>query len=312
MRGPFAAVVILVGSSTACGVRTSLLDDLGEAAPYEDAAAPTPDAAASTPDATASSGADGEGASDAGDSADVALPATDLGDIFLTSGGVYADASVEALVAEAQFFPSVAATGCVVSAVAGCTFETCPTAVEGPGAFASAGAITVTGGGFPLELDQTDGGEYAPLPNGGSATALWVGGEALTVSAAGDTVPSFVEEVAAPTQLTVLTPMPPILSRAAPFAFSWLGASAGQVTVDVSEPGGATGSFLECQFDVATGTGTVPREALSQLPPGTVLLTVSTVTLTTVSPGPWLVRTFLQTNAADPTGLEYSGDVSLE
>jgi hypothetical protein len=184
--------------------------------------------------------------------------------------------------------------------------------VEGPGAFASAGAITVTGGGFPLELDQTDGGEYAPLPNGGSATALWVGGEALTVSAAGDTVPSFVEEVAAPTQLTVLTPMPPILSRAAPFAFSWLGASAGQVTVDVSEPGGATGSFLECQFDVATGTGTVPREALSQLPPGTVLLTVSTVTLTTVSPGPWLVRTFLQTNAADPTGLEYSGDVSLE
>ena len=303
------AVVILAASTLACGVRTPLADSLSEATLSKDAGEvppppsgdAAPDAAAAVPDAT----------TDASGLADVALPSMDLGNILLTSGS-YADGGVQTLAAEAQFFPSVAVTGCVVAEVAGCTVETCQLAGPGLGTVVSAGAISVSGGSYPLVMEQVNGGQYGAVFDDGGSTALWRGGEQLTVQAAGGDVPAFAQDVVTPTEVMILTPMPPLLSRAAPFAFSWLGASAGLLTVDASETVGATSFYAECQFDVAAGTGTVPRETLQQLPRGAVLLTVSTVNRSAVGAGPWLIKTFVQTNASDPSGLEYTRTVELE
>jgi hypothetical protein len=310
VRGASAIGVFLLVAdwSVACGVRTPLTEG-----PYELSskdASPTPTGSFRGGDAAIADaeGDAGTNPDDASANTDVALPPADLGDIRLTSG-VYSSGAVFA--ATAQFFPSVAVTGCTIAPSAGCTMETCDAQGVGANSVAGAGSIAVAGGLYPLLLDQRDGGQYGPATDDGSVT-LWHGGEGLIVSASGDAVPAFVDDVVAPTQVTVLTPMPPFISRAAPFAFSWLGASAGKLTVDLSTTSGQTDYYLQCQFDVGVGIGTLPDEALRLLQPGPAQLRVSTVNESDVKAGSWLVKTFAQTSANDPYGAAYNATVQIQ
>ena len=243
---------------------------------------------------------------------DVALPPGDLGNVVLTSGA-YQNGAMQTLVAQAVFYPSVTATGCTVAPVAaGCTLETCAGEPNGPAPLAGAGTIDVTGGFYPLVLDeQTPSTPYAPVVNGGSLT-LWHGGEDLVVTASGGVVPAFTGDVVAPTQVTVLTPMPQAVSRASALSFSWFGASAGKLTVDLGDMGASADYYLECQFDVGAQTAEIPPQVLQMLPAGTARLTVSTVDRIEVGAGPWEVKIFAQTDANDMNGEDYSAILPLE
>jgi predicted small lipoprotein YifL len=294
----------------ACGVRTPLSDPpYAEVVPIvegTDAGVPPLDASAydaKSEEAEASP-------EDASESPDVALPPTNLGNVLLASGD-YQSGAEQTASATAVFFPSVTATGCGTVPVAGCTLETCePATTTAP--TANAGSIAITGGFYAILLQQEESnGQYAPASDAG-LMELWQGGEKLVVTASGDTVPPFVGQVIAPTEVTALTPLPPVLSRAAPFAFSWLGSSAGELTVDLSATSGTAAFYLECKFDVDAGTGTVPAEALSAMPAGTGALTVSTLSTSVVGDGAWTVKIFAQTNVSGPTGAEYTGTLTIE
>ena len=306
------AVVLGLVAGVACGVRTPLSEPTYEGTFVEGTDAGTI-VTISRPDATivdAQGTDEGEDAGVDGANADVALPPDNLGNVILTSGD-YASGTIPTLAAQAVFFPSVTATGCSIApVVAGCTLETCTSATTSA-PVTSAGSIAVTGGAFPLLLAQS-GVTYAPVAEAG-ALALWKGGEDLVVTASGATVPAFVGDVVAPTQVTVLTAMPTTISRGAPLTFSWFGASAGALTVNLSATSSAGADYyLECQFDVGVGSGVVPAEALTTMPAGIAGLTVSTMDRTNVTAGSWVISIFAQTNANDTNDAQYAGDVELE
>jgi hypothetical protein len=317
MRKGFALAVLASVASlvTACGVRSSLEGDLEASA--EPAASPFDGGA---PEASAR--ADAGTKHDAHDAApDVALPATDLGDILLTSGR-YASGTVQAFKAEAQFVPRVADTGCAIylaDSSGTCTIEVCSGKMY---PLASAGALEVTGGTYPLALAQGKGGVYSPLADRDASDAgdagdaglpsLWLGGEELTVTATGDVVPPFAARVVTPSEIMIQTPRPERLLRQAPFAISWLGASAGDVVVDIEQPSAQPPFYFECRFDVGAGVAVVPTEALGLLPPGPATLSISTENRGSVVAGSWLVKTFARTHAADLEGHEYAEPVTLE
>jgi hypothetical protein len=247
-------------------------------------------------------------ASDASDAPDVALPATDLGNVLLTSSPSE-DGGVQSFSASASFFPSVAATGCSIEPLSGCTLETCVGTTNDT--LVSAGTIEVAGGLYPLTLVQQANGTYGPSDDAGAA--LWQGGESLVIASTGEIVPSFTVRVVAPRQIDVDTAFPSSISRATQFSVDWSGTSTGMVAVDLSVQGGSKAYYLECQFDPqTTAHGVVPGSALAELPAGSALLTVSTLQRTDVTAGSWTISTFVQTNGTSPYTGEYTGVVRLE
>ncbi len=206
----------------------------------------------------------GEGIDDGGAGVDIALPATDLGDIVLTSG-TYQSGAKQELEATGVFYPSVTQTGCTVVGIDGCTLERC---VDSYPTIVGAGSIAVAGGLYPLLLTPGAVGVYGPEADDGGALTLWHGGETLVVSGSGGAVPPFTGSVVAPMQVTVLTPMPGLVARGEGFGVQWFQASPGRVAVDFTTVVENGHDYLDCQFDVATAYGTVPPDALSALPPG--------------------------------------------
>jgi hypothetical protein len=312
-RLPTALGVVSVIAATGCGVRTPLTDGLQEEPVVADDAGKAPPAASdgSAADARDDAEADaGPGPTDA--AADVALPTTNLGNVFLTSGA-YQSGAVQTLVARAVFYPVVAATGCTIASIEGCTLETCA-APDTDAGYASAGSLAIGGGLYPLVLQPDTGGVYVPVPGGdGGPLTLWHGGEELLVTSSGATVPAFAASVVAPRQVTVLTKAPGQVARDAALPFSWFGASAGSLTVDLATSAAASSYYLECRFDVGAGAGAIPQAALAALPAGVGKLTVSTSNRTTVRTeiGSWQVDVFAQTNANGPDGLEYVATVAI-
>ena len=217
---------------------------------------------------------------------------------------------MQTLVARAVFYPSVAASGCSVTSIEGCTLETC-TAPGAPPSYASAGSIAIAGGLYPLVLQPDTGGVYVPASDGGSLT-LWHGGEGLIVTSSGGAVPAFAADLVAPRQVTVLTKMPTQIPRGGALPFSWFGASAGSLAVDLMTSAAAASYYLECQLDVGAAAGVIPQAALAALPAGVGRLTISTVSRSITSAGSWQVDVFAQTNANGPDGLEYVATVSIQ
>ncbi len=314
------ATGVAAAGTSGCGVRTPLGEELGGAGLAKgnegaaDAGVPDvgPTSVGASPDAGAAGDAGGEDASaeDANLDDDGALPATDLGDVLFTSG-VYGNGAMPTLAATAVFYPSVSATGCAVTEVAGCMLEVC-TALNNS-ELVGAGTIAMSGGAYPVVLEETSPGQYGlPVYGDGGVLAAWHGGEQLFVSGAGETVPAFSASLTAPTQVTVTTPVPGMIARSTPFTLAWFQASAGRLEIALKVAGGSTQSYLSCGFDVASGTGVVPAEALGALPAGNAGIAVQTVVERTVAAGPWEVRVFAQADAQDATGAEWRGSVGLE
>jgi hypothetical protein len=131
----------------------------------------------------------------------------------------------------------------------------------------SAGMITVTGGSQPVSLVPDATGKYTSA-NGG--IDLFTGGEMITVTAAGATVPAFTATLVAPAPINLTAPAQPtsgplLVDRTKDLVFTWMNGGVGTVMVSLAGTGGP--ASMSCTFPSAAGTGTIPQAALATLPP---------------------------------------------
>jgi hypothetical protein len=182
----------------------------------------------------------------------------------MTGGTEYCESGASAFFTRAM----PAGAHCSSSTVGACTVQSCAPSDGGvsSGAQDSAGTLTLTGtdaGTLTLNFD-------AGYPNVVALIALWAGGETLTASATGATVPAFSgKTVLAPNPVTVTTPACNLgscgtVDRSADFTLSWTGGAATNVVATLSSTkSGATGTVITCTF--TSSPGTVPTAALMQL-----------------------------------------------
>lgn len=264
---------------------------------------------ATTPDgggATDASPSDA-GRLDAGPSSDAAAPAN-VGFITLLSDTAPAHAR-----ASATFLTGGPAYLCTEQPSGACTLYRC---TPRPGASTRpaphAGIVQLTGLTQPLSLTPaTDGSYPASILQ---TTSLWTGGETLTASAPGASVPAFTTSVMTPRRITLSAPTLPtgdwMIDRAQPIALTWSGATAediivtlGVITIDPVE--------LECVFPASAGAGTLPAAALGLLPTGDAYYTIVSRTRQQVDTADWRITLRADTDAILPDARLVAGQAVL-
>jgi hypothetical protein len=181
----------------------------------------------------------------------------------------------------------------------------------------SAGAITVTGGAFPLALTPAAGGTYA---DDDENAALWTGGgQRLTMTAQGAVAPAFSRSLVAPASVSLVAPSvvegPGLdtltVLRNQDLSFSWTGGTVGNVTLTlfslISEDVSAS-----CTFPVSSGAGTMPASLLAHFPPdpdATFFMEVTSET-TFVRDG-WSID-LMVSRSVDQSGLNVIGTANIE
>ncbi len=201
--------------------------------------------------------------------------------------------------------PSLPCTGFTVGSCAVSIFG--PQAADagsGPTGF-SAGPITVSGGASTLVSTPMSSIFGSLYPNYMSLQALWSGGEAITVSAAGADVPAFSTTLMAPRAVAVTAPVwpdggPMTLPRDQDLTVRWSGISDGWVEIGLD--GGSSLSravSISCRFSPSSGQGVVPAALLAQLPSGDGGLLVRSVDSAQPTASGWNVEVTLGTVALD-------------
>ncbi|MEO8796900.1 MAG: hypothetical protein ABI551_03370 [Polyangiaceae bacterium] len=181
-----------------------------------------------------------------------------------------------------------------MTTMGGCKLYNCPIDDAGFAPTYGAGDISITGGKLaaPLVLSfNADGGSYStPL-----STAPFAAGDTLNVSAAGGDVGAFTGTTGpGPADLTLTAPTgtgtPGFQSYAIDttkdLTVTWTGGAAGtQVVVSLSNVDDEnTNLELQCSFDAAGGSATIPTTLLAQLGnPTTGGLQVTPISVSTTS-----------------------------
>lgn len=140
----------------------------------------------------------------------------------------------------------------------------------------NAGTLTITGTGMPASTMLA----YGPVASqqgvpgytaASGSTALFTGGDTMTVSGAGGAdLPAFAaQSLVTPTQVAVTAPACtgtcPDLDRTQDLTVAWTGAGAGKVVVTFETISDTQAVLLQCKFDATAGTGTVPAALLGKL-----------------------------------------------
>lgn len=170
--------------------------------------------------------------------------------------------------------------GCATEVADGgaCAVTTCPGHAPtdaGPVTLASAGVLDVTGGAFGdagVQIGAGNLGSYLYDTTG----PMFAAGDVLGVSAAGGTVPAFVEQtVVAPAAITVTMPQPDagalVIPTSQSLGVTWAGGVTGDhviFTLNAFFASGASASTA-CSWDAAIGQGTIPASVLAPLVTGT-------------------------------------------
>lgn len=200
----------------------------------------------------------------------------------------------------------------VESTVGPCAIKTFSTPeVFGPKIAESAGDVTITGGAVPLTLTPDGMNKYAKQKS--TTVDLHAGGETLTISATGATIPAFTRDLVAPSYLDVTSPVQPAnndplpLDRTQDLVFTWNGGGTGEFVVLL----GDSATSMTCKFPTTPGTATVPAAALSMLEPGSHgLFLMQAASTEVVTAGDWTVQiivasSLLWNGAADSQSFSY-------
>jgi len=184
---------------------------------------------------------------------------------------------VFALIASFSDMPSGAAEHCVETDLDGCSIELCDDSVPAPVTRPTAGTITVTSpdvAGSAVLQPSADGSYGKPQ---GSFSSTFLGQEGISITASGDEVPAFQDNLTIPLALLRSEPyvdnsdlhtrlyipstqdLKLTWTRGAPDV--WLIVDASTARVD-GKPGTAA---LYCAFPSEAGTGTVRSSLLKQL-----------------------------------------------
>ena len=205
----------------------------------------------------------------------VTLSPSNNGTITTSVGGLFASGGY-----------GLISSSCAITTTSACEIRTCagPSTLAAP-KLESAGTITITGASFPLTLQpmhsSTDpqammlGVDYVYAFAAG--TALFVGGETLTVAATGAALPAFTTTLKAPAPIDVSEPLDGAAIDPNGVSFIWPPGTDGDVfvTVELGSSCGGVARHVGCTFLAKDGKGFVPGDALVGMH-GTVNAKVST------------------------------------
>jgi hypothetical protein len=141
-------------------------------------------------------------------------------------------------------------TGCVGWKAAS-TGPTTPNAKE---VHESGGTVSITGGTHPVQIAPSPVDDYVFVDNN---NVVWPGGTQLGVDVAGacDVAASHFD-IEMPKAVTALSPSAnATVSRAGDLVFTWTPGAGGMLVVHLTAGGGG----VDCAFDPATGSGTIPK-----------------------------------------------------
>lgn len=204
-------------------------------------------------------------------------------------------------------FTSTASMGGTTQTMGDCKITT-PGAM--PGRAVGAGTITVSGGaGMPLTLMAGPNAAYAST----DMTERFPANSMLTIAAAGDPigVPAFSGMVTMPGPVGLTMPMlSPTMAlnipRAMPLVLTWSGGGAGKVEVLIAK---ASFPTIQCTFNAAGATGTIPAAALMMYPANTTArMLFGASNQTTVTAGEYNITL----SALRVTGVAATGEVTLQ
>ena len=189
-----------------------------------------------------------------------------------------------------------------------CNVTVCPSPLpQGAGAHTTrplAGTITGRVGAHEFRLRPV-GGWYGSEQI--SFPALR-GGETVRFEADGDPggVPAFSGQVVAPVFVTLTTPRArgePRLPAGAPFDVAWSPASPdGILRVELVAVRPTMQTHVVCEFEGRSGKGTVPADAIGQLSPGILVMSVDAVSTTMATAGPFAVKLEVSNSILSSTG----------
>jgi hypothetical protein len=199
--------------------------------------------------------------------------------------------------ATASFTTTTPPSSCTIAPFGPCNVVTCPTAVDGGVAVThvNAGTVTITTPTIatdPLVLVSDANGTYTS-PDGGTAARpmqIFSGGDPVSFSVAGaGNVSAFQGTVAAPSFVDVTDPAIPdggtqvVVQTSTDLAVAWDVHDTPSGQIDVSIDAQSSGIAARCSFNVADGSGTIPKAALQALPLGPAAFTFATSATTTVA-----------------------------
>jgi hypothetical protein len=272
------------------------------------------------------SGSDGGPSSDGGAPNDLAnadlsqsppadlAPYVEYGYVFARSDNA-AGAKLSELVANLYTQP-YSGLSCTTTVSGACKLEVCVAPPPAP-PFASAGTLTLTGGTHTLTVAPMANGSYSQLVD--ATQTLWSGGETLTLTASGATVPAFSTSVTAPAPIVVAAPAAPAggakltVSRSSDLTFTWTGGGGATVGGGISAVYGSTAESVTCTVPASAGTFTLPASLIAQLPasPTGVGLFASSWTEAEVVSGSFTFRFQADTDSLDPAGAGYGVQITL-
>jgi hypothetical protein len=242
---------------------------------------------------------------------------------------VYNDADASASNVSAAFWVGspVSDPVCSTVTIGECVVSRCPEEQPGDCASgsscgpqpASAGVISLTGGSVPVSITPTDATYSSYI---GNDSTLWTGGQTLTISAAGATVPAFSVNLAAPSQAIIQSPTPTVSGISATLAVQvandlplvWTG-NVGTLVIGFNQtpsPEPSSTTSVTCRFPASAGRATVPAGALSTLKPGMGSFSASVVSDRTVNVGGWSIDVVVTGQAIAVDGTDYAGQVSFQ
>ncbi|MEM9068395.1 MAG: hypothetical protein AAGE52_07805 [Myxococcota bacterium] len=151
----------------------------------------------------------------------------------------------------------------------------------------SAGSIQIMGNAALTTLVPSADGTYMPVT---APERLWdVPGTVVFRSAPVAEVPMFNEELDGPDQIVVTGPaLTGIVSREMDLPFTWMETSAGEVVIRISAATPTDTRSVQCNFDPAGLSATIPAGVLQTFPMGTMAsVVVTTENQTVVESGVW-------------------------
>lgn len=257
---------------------------------------------------------DGASTADAADPADAA-PADHIGAIFAISDTTAADGGAKSSYRAGASFTHVTSPDGTTQTK---TVGPCIVEIIGDGPAAqetdlSAGPVHITGGSKAVDLTPKSDNTYAPSVG---STALYNGGETLTVSGDGKDVPAFTTSLTAPSTITLAAPVVTsgslTVKRSTGVTATFSGASAGSVVLYFSATSSTMAFALTCTFAATAGGGSIPAAAFADFPAGNGTFDFYVKQTSRVVVAPWDVRFTASKAVVDPAGIALAGDATFE
>ncbi len=253
----------------------------------------TPEASEAGADADAAPASSGAPPCSAADAGDAQVATQDMGTVLVENYSTVSSAPGSLSASFQATGTVIAPPGCTVTTVGACQVSALcdlslpDTSCNSP----SAGVISVeddADAGSSMNMITPNPPNAAPPSLGGGGgwyaglgfadAPSFLGGDFLTVTAAGGVVPAFGASLVTPSYVTLTEPAPPndggssgdyVIATSSDLAVSWNGGEADatvHVVVSASQNSPAPNTYVaDCAFDGLAGQGVVPRAALSLL-----------------------------------------------